>query len=148
MEKSLGNAHDESFEHSSKFFDERHVKKNMIPNIDPKEKATGPERYSHALRAPSVAHVEEIKATYGPNQKKYLDKFKDEELYTAFTTRKGLSDTSKGAESAMSAALANVIRKSDPMVMVKRIAESEAKKFNAKKVALSSAQCGISRLLS
>lgn len=148
MEKSLGNAHDEIFEHSSKFFHERHVKKNMIPKLGPKENATGPEKYSRALRAPSELHVKEIKATYGPNQKKYLDKFKDKELYTAFTTRKGLSVTSQGAESAMNAALANAIRKSEPMTMLMQVVESEAKKFNAKKVAHSSAQCGISRLLS
>jgi len=147
MEKSLGNAHDETMKHSSKFYDERHVKKNMIPNLGPKEKATGPGKYSRALRAPSVAHVEAIKATYGPNQKKYLDKFKDEELYTAYTTRMGLSDTSQGAESAMHAALANAARKSEPMTMLMKIAESEAKKFNAKKVAHSSPPCGISRLL-
>ena len=147
MEKSLGNAHDETMKHSSKFYDERHVKKNMIPNLGPKEKATGPGKYSRALRAPSVAHVEAIKATYGPNQKKYLDKFKDEELYTAYTTRMGLSDTSQGAESAMHAALANAARKSEPMTMLMKIAESEAKKFNAKKVAHSSPPCGILRLL-
>jgi len=82
MEKSLGNAHDEIMKHSSKFYDERHVRKNMLPHLGPKEKATGPEKYSRALRAPSELHVKEIKATYGPNQKKYLDKFDDEELYT------------------------------------------------------------------
>ena len=41
MEKSLGNAHDETMKHSSKFYDERHVKKNMIPNLGPKEKGRG-----------------------------------------------------------------------------------------------------------
>ena len=144
MEKSLGNAHDEIFENSVKFYDELHVKKNMTPKLGPKENATGPEKYSRALRAPSVAHVEEIKATYGPNQKKYLDKFEDKELYTAYTSRNGLSVTSQGAESAMNAALANAIRKSEPMTMLMQVVESEAKKFNAKKVAHSSAQCGIS----
>lgn len=48
----------------------------------------------------------------------------------------------------MNAALANAIRKSEPMTMLMQVVESEAKKFNAKKVAHSSAQCGISRLLS
>ena len=148
MEKSLGKAHDESFSFSSKFFDELHVIKNMTNFLGPNESATGLHKYRRALRAPSQQQVNEIKMTYGPNQKRYLDKFKDEELYTAFTNRSGLSDTSQGAESAMNAALANAIRKVEPMTMLLRIVESEAKKFNAKKVAHSSPPYGISRLLS
>jgi len=47
----------------------------------------------------------------------------------------------------MNAAVANAIRKTEPVTMVKRIAESEAKKFHAKKVAHRSPPYGISRLL-
>ena len=110
------------------------------PHLGPKEKATGPEKYSHALQAPSELHVKEIKATYGPNQKSTSASSK-----TGSFTRRSPPER---ASAILPREVANAIRTSEPMAMVKRIAESGAKKFHAKKIAHSSAQCGISRLLS
>eukprot|EP00614_Pseudopedinella_elastica_P009939 CAMPEP_0172588764 /NCGR_PEP_ID=MMETSP1068-20121228/7626_1 /TAXON_ID=35684 /ORGANISM="Pseudopedinella elastica, Strain CCMP716" /LENGTH=82 /DNA_ID=CAMNT_0013384197 /DNA_START=33 /DNA_END=278 /DNA_ORIENTATION=+ len=82
----------------------------MNKRPDPTEKATGPALYSRALRAPSALEVEQLKASYGPDQKEYLGKYPDSELYWACSP--GLKDTivtSQEAESSMNAALANKI---------------------------------------
>ena len=135
LEKSIDTAHDETMKNATKFNDERHVIKNMNAKLGPKEKATGPALYSKALRAPSKREVELIKASYGPAQRAFLEKYPDSELYRAFSP--GLKDTivtSQGAESSMNAALANKIRCSEPMAMIMRIAETQQRKFNANKV--------------
>ena len=119
----------------TKFNDERHVLKNMIPALGPDEKATGPGLYSRALRAPSKLEVDLIKDEYGPRQKKWLDRFPDSELYRAYAP--GLKDnivTSQGAESAMNAALANKIRRVEPLSMLKLNAEAQRRKFYTEKV--------------
>ena len=135
MEKSIGAAFNDAMDHAKKFNDERHVIKNMNNKLGPSEKATGPALYSRALRAPSVLEVEQLKASYGPAQKSYLGKFPDRELYRACSP--GLEDTivtSQGAESSMNAALANKIRRVEPMALLKLIAENQQRKFNAQKV--------------
>jgi hypothetical protein len=135
LEKGLDTAHDEEIHHGSKFNDERHVLKNMLKKLGPKEKATGPALFSRALWAPSPLEVDLITASYGPQQKAYLGKFPKEEPYRAYSP--GLEDTivtSQGAESAMNAALTNKIRRVEPTAMLKLIAESQGRKFNAQKV--------------
>ena len=125
MEKSIDTAFDAAMVHAKKFNDERHVIKNMNNKLGPSEKATGPALYSRALRAPSVLEVEQLKVSYGPAQKAYLGKFPDSELYRACSP--GLVDTivtSQGAESSMNAALANKIRRVEPMAMLKLITSS------------------------
>ena len=135
LEKSIDTAHDDTIKNATKFNDERHVYKNMNNKLGPSEKATGPALYSRALRAPSVLEVEQLKASYGPAQKAYLGKFPDSELYRACSP--GLEDTivtSQGAESSMNAALANKIRRVEPMAMLKLIAETQQRKFKTQKV--------------
>ena len=135
LEKGLDTAHDKEMSHGTKFNDERHVLKNMLPRLGPAEKATGPALYSRALRAPSTIDVDLLKAAYGLLTKKYLDKFPDQESYRAYSL--GLKDTivtSQGAESAMNAALSNKIRRVEPTAMLKLIAETQCRKFNAQKV--------------
>lgn len=135
LEKSIDTAHDEAMDNGEKFNDERHVLKNMIPKLGPEEKTTGPGLYSRALRAPSKLEVDQIKALYGPRQKAWLARFPDHELYRAYSP--GLNDTivtSQGAESAMNAALANKIRRVEPMAMLKLNAETQQRKFRAEKV--------------
>jgi len=135
LEKAIDTAHDAAMHNGTKFNDERHVLKNMIPALGPDEKATGPGLYSRALRAPSKLEVDLIKDEYGPRQKKWLDRFPDSELYRAYAP--GLKDnivTSQGAESAMNAALANKIRRVEPLSMLKLNAEAQRRKFYTEKV--------------
>jgi len=135
MEKSIDISLDMEMTHAKKFNDERHVLKNMTPKLGPDERKTGPALYSRALRAASTLEVDQIVAQYGPNQKKWLERFSDSELYRAYSP--GLKDgivTSQGAESAMLAAVANNIRRVEPLSMIKINVETEASKFYAEKV--------------
>ena len=70
IEKVIDTAHDAAMHNGTKFNDERHVLKNMVPALGPDENAAGPGFDSRALRAPSKLEVDLMKGEYGPRQKK------------------------------------------------------------------------------
>jgi hypothetical protein len=70
LEEAIDTAHDAAMHNGTKFNDERHVLKNMVPALGLDENAAGPRFDSRALRAPSKLEVDLMKGEYGPRQKK------------------------------------------------------------------------------
>ena len=61
-----------------------HVKKNMLKTLVA-EGAAGILKYESTVRAPSRAHVDAMRADYGPRQPVYLENFPNHELYSVRT---------------------------------------------------------------
>lgn len=132
QEKSIDCAYRREMEHASLFLDALHVKKNMSPLLG-SNRAAGVSLYERALYAPSKAEVDSIKEQYGLKQSTYLSRFRDSELYRAYSPLQDLITTSQGAESQMSASLRNRIRSVEPQQMLEAVVAVQRSCFLRKK---------------
>ena len=92
-------------------------------------KGIGIRLYERAVYAPSREQVYALKAEFSATQKAYLDRFKESEVYRAFSSLEDLITTSQGAESQMSADLRNNIRSVEPQKMLLRVVLLQRTKF-------------------
>ena len=128
MEKSIGISFSKHNARAEKFYDERHVAKNMIPHLG-SERATAPRLYAKAMRAPSTEETDAIVASFGPNATAYLSKYPKSELFTLYSRIVDSIITSQGAEAAMHAALVNKIRCVEPTAMLHAMANTQRLKL-------------------
>lgn len=84
QQKSIDTAFKEVFEHSHMLIDPMYMKKNMGGKLGI-EKETGLSLCMHAFYAQSTVEVDNIISQYRPVQKEYMSKFKNPQLYRAYS---------------------------------------------------------------
>lgn len=111
-------------ENAPLFLDKMHLNKNMGSAIGA-EKTSGLALYEKALYAPTCAAVEDIKSKYGPKQTTYLQRFRNCEIYRAYSSFEDTIVTSQGAKPQMRASLINRIRGAEPQKMLTTLVDMQ-----------------------
>lgn len=115
-------------DHTEIFLDSVHKEKNMVPKIGA-EKSNGIRLCQSDMNAPSTEDVDATKHQYGPKKRQYLSRFKDREIYYAYSHLQDLIHTKQGAENQMCASLRNKICGVVPSIILKTVVEFQRTGF-------------------